>query len=566
MFRAVNDRLSHYALLSAVAALLFLPGLGHPSLWDIDEGHNAQAAYEMFEAGNWIVPTFNGKLRVDKPALLYWLQIFAYQLFGVGEFAGRLPSALAAMLAVLFTYELGRRLFDAATGFFAGVVLASAGLFCGSAHFANPDALLNACTVLTFLFFWRGFVRGDASWLCWIGLSTGLGFLAKGPVAVVLPSTVIGLFLLWSGQLRRLATWRLPIGLLVLALVIMPWFALVGSETKGEYLRGFFLTHNFLRFSRPMEGHQGPFFYHVVSLLVGFLPWSVLLGPAFWYAWYETGTGSDAETRGHGDAEKANDMSPRRRVAVWPCRFLLCWIAVYLIFFSISQTKLPNYILPLYPAVALLTARFLQRWRRGDIEAPRFMMPGILLCLGFVGVGLAALFLVGSGVIELRLLRGRYLPGLEHGVWLGLLPVVGAFAAWVCLRRQSRSGVVTCITVTVLVFVAVLTLWIGPVVDAQKAPRVLVQAAHVRQLERDVRVGCYEYYQPSLVFYCGREVSQLLNEREALDFLQSPLEVYLFVPADLWRMMAAKSPASYRLLATHYCVYRHCEVAVVTNK
>src|SRR5262249_994402 len=161
----------------------------------------AEAAREMLEAENWIVPTFNFELRVDKPVLLYWLQLACYSLFGVCEFAARLPSAMAAMLTVLLTYELGRRLFDPSTGLLAGLVLASTAFFTGSAHFANPDALLNASTVLTFLLFWSGFIRGSSTWLLWIGLSTGLGFLAKGPVGTVLPAVVIGLFLLWSRQL-----------------------------------------------------------------------------------------------------------------------------------------------------------------------------------------------------------------------------------------------------------------------------------------------------------------------------------------------------------------------------
>src|SRR5262249_39155930 len=143
MFRHFDHRLGHYLLLLGVALLLFFPNLGAPSLWDVDEGNNSEAAREMGESGNWVVPTFNYKLRVDKPALLYWLQIGAYALFGVNEFAARFPSALAALATVLLTYELGRRLFDAATGLLAGVVLASTVLFCAVAHFANPDALLN---------------------------------------------------------------------------------------------------------------------------------------------------------------------------------------------------------------------------------------------------------------------------------------------------------------------------------------------------------------------------------------------------------------------------------------
>src|ERR1043166_2054327 len=114
MFHRLSHRAVHYVLLLAVSAALCLPNLGGPSLWDIDEGNNAEAAREMLESDNWVVPTFNGQLRVDKPALLYWLQLGAYKIFGVNEFAARLPSALAALATVLLAYELGRRLFGSA--------------------------------------------------------------------------------------------------------------------------------------------------------------------------------------------------------------------------------------------------------------------------------------------------------------------------------------------------------------------------------------------------------------------------------------------------------------------
>src|SRR6516162_9594877 len=119
MLRILHTRVVHYILLLTVTAALTLPGLGAISLWDIDEGLNAEAAREMLESGDWGVPTFNFKPRTSKPALLYWLQALAYQRFGVNEFSARLPSALAAAMAVLLTYELGRRMFTPGTGLLA---------------------------------------------------------------------------------------------------------------------------------------------------------------------------------------------------------------------------------------------------------------------------------------------------------------------------------------------------------------------------------------------------------------------------------------------------------------
>src|SRR5947207_13347847 len=123
MFHRLDHRAAHYLLLLVVTCRMTLPNLGVPSLWDVDEGHNAEAAREMLDSGNWIVPTFNYQLRVDKPALLYWLQIFAYRSFGVNEFSARLPSALAGLVTILMAYELGRSMFGPTTGLIAGLIL-----------------------------------------------------------------------------------------------------------------------------------------------------------------------------------------------------------------------------------------------------------------------------------------------------------------------------------------------------------------------------------------------------------------------------------------------------------
>ena len=558
MFPAMHSRFGHYCLLLCVAALLFLPALGAASLWDIDEGHNAEAAREMLERGDWIVPQFNYQLRVDKPVLLYWLQLAAYHAFGVGEFGARLPSALAAMLTVLLTYEIARRLFDSATALLAGLVLASALLVCGSAHFANPDALLNLCTTLTFLFFIHGcFVARctRSNWLLWIGLSTGLGFLAKGPVALVLPSTVIGLFLIWTGQLRQLLSWRLPAGLFVWALVGLPWFALVGSETKGEFLRGFFLKHNKDRFLAAMEGHSGPLWYHAVSLFLGMLPWSVFLVPALCHAWRQYRAPKL-------EAEPTPAMLDRRQAM----QFLACWIGVYFVFFSISQTKLPGYILPLYPAVALVIACFLEAWRRAEITLPRWVMPTSVAALAVVGLAVGVGLLAAGDVVRLPIRQRQHFMGMERGVWLGLLPLLGAAAAAWALRRQDRTAVVNSVAACAVAFISALAIWGTVALDAHKAPRALVASAQARQLHDEVRIGAYEWWQPSLVFYCQREVKSLIGEQQALDFLQTPLQVFLFVPAKVWADLETKAAGSHRLLARHWCFYRNCEVVVVTNR
>jgi 4-amino-4-deoxy-L-arabinose transferase-like glycosyltransferase len=395
MFQRFHHRGGHYALLVAVSAGLFLVNLGTPSLWDIDEGHNAEAAREMMVAGNAVVPTFNYELRTDKPALLYWLQIGAYRLLGVNEFAARLPSALAALGAVLVTYELGVLLFGASAGLLAGLVLASTVMFCAAAHFANPDALLLFFSSLSLLFFWRSFARGGRGWFVPAGIASGLAVLAKGPVGLVLPGAVVVLFLLWCHWLRLLFDRRLGWGVLAFGLVALPWYGWVAAETKGQFLRGFFLTHNVNRFVGTLENHGGPIFYYPLVLLAGFAPWSAFLGLTGWYGFKALRSGPSEQN--------SPAMDPR-----WPFRFLWCWVMVYGGFFSLSGTKLPNYILPLYPPTALLTAWFLDQWRRGELQPPGWALKTSLACLALMGLGTVGGFLVAGGVIDLPSLKGRH--------------------------------------------------------------------------------------------------------------------------------------------------------------
>ncbi|HEY7314380.1 MAG TPA: glycosyltransferase family 39 protein [Gemmataceae bacterium] len=544
MFRRLDNRFGHYLLLALVWAVLCLPNLGGPSLWDIDEGNNAECAQEMYESGNFIVPTFNYKLRVDKPVLLYWLQMAAYRVCGINEFAARLPSALASLLALLVVYELGRRLFENSAALLAGLVLATSIAFCGAAHFANPDALLNLFTLLTLWCFWNHHTR-RGWWLLGASVASGLGMLAKGPVALVLPLTATLLFLLWRRELRRLLDLRILTASLLFVLIAAPWYVWVGVETKGEWLHGFFVKHNVERSLGVMENHGGPFFYYGLVLITGLMPWSVFLGPTVWKA----------------------VSAVRRRVETEPDsgkQFLLCWVAVWLLFFTVVRTKLPNYILPVYPAMALLTAAFLDDWRRGRVTLPGWVMPTSLTCLALTGVGVTVGLLIAGDALPLAP-RGRRLPGLEAGAWLGGVFLVGAAAAVWCVRRGRRGGLIGCVTAAGVVFTATIAFWGLGKVDAFKAPRPLARALPEDYLYREVRVGAFGYFQPSLVFYCQREVYCPDNPISAVQFLHTPLPVYLFVSEEMWGQLRTFAPASYRLVARHRDLYNGRVVLLVTN-
>jgi 4-amino-4-deoxy-L-arabinose transferase-like glycosyltransferase len=549
MFRSLDCRPGHYLLLLIVWALLCLPNLGTPSLWDIDEGNNVEAAQEMDESGNYILPTFNYQIREDKPALLYWLQIASFHAFGVNEFAGRFPSALAALAAVLATYELGRSMFAARAGLYAGLVLASTLSFSAAAHFANPDALLNAFTVLTFLVFWQAYRRGGR-WFAACGITTGLAMLAKGPVGLVLPVAVSCLLLLWQRDLRRLFDWRLLFGVLTFILVAGPWYTWIGVETKGEWLRTFFFKHNIFRFLYTMENHSGsPVYYYALILLLGFAPWSIFFLLSGWNA-----------VREWRLANSSMKDDPRPAF-----RFLVCWFMVYFVAFSAASTKLPNYILPLYPAVALFVARFLDRWRRGDWQPPVWVLRFTFALLALIGVGVGVGVFVASGAIELPGLHGRTLPGLGQLAWLGAVPIAGMITALWYIRRMRRSAAITATAATALLLTGGVFVFGAPVVDRSKAPRALIAALPPDHTHREIRVGTYCYFQPSIVFYCRREVRVMSKEQELVEFLRTPLPCYVVMRAEQWHELRPQLSPATRELARHYDLYDGKDIVLIGN-
>jgi 4-amino-4-deoxy-L-arabinose transferase-like glycosyltransferase len=293
-----------------------------------------------------------------------------------------------------------------------------------------------------------------------------------------------------------------------------------------------------------MENHGGPSYYYAIVLLVGFAPWSIFLAPAL------RGLRRDPE----------GDEATSERSAV---RFLACWIAVYLLSFTIASTKLPNYILPIYPAVALLTARALERWRSHRTVLASWMLPAGVAGLALVGVCIVAGILVAAGTLP-GVPAHRQLPQLAPLAACGLVPVAGAVVAAWCLRRQARTGFVASVVGCGILLTGLLAS-LGPVaVDRYKAPRALAAALPADQADRDVRVGALDYFQPSLVFYCQREVQRLPDEHAARELLEGPLPAFVFVPAGVWESLHTRVAG--RELARHHDLYDARDIVLVTNQ
>jgi 4-amino-4-deoxy-L-arabinose transferase-like glycosyltransferase len=245
----------------------------------------------------------------------------------------------------------------------------------------------------------------------------------------------------------------------------------------------------------------------------------------------------------------------------------VCWFAAYLGFFSLAATKLPNYVLPAYPALAILTADLLVRWRSGGLVIPRWVpaaaVAGMVLVAAVVGVGLP----VAAGAVPVLPAGSRAFPGLEEWAVLGLVPLAGATLMMWFLRRGDRGGYVAAMAASSVAFVGLAFAFPPLEVDRYKAPRELVRESGAGDPSRDLRLGGYDWFQPSVVFYARREVQKLPSPEKAAEFLAVPTPGYLFVPEPTWRRWVAdKVAVPHRVAARHYDFYRNCEVLVVTNQ
>lgn len=568
-------------VVAIVASVCALPNLGAHSLWDVDEARNAECAREMWEAGDWIVPTFNYELRTDKPVLPYWLMILSFDWLGVNEWSARFPSALAGIVTALITWWLGRAMFGSTAGLLAGLMLPGALLFNVLSHAVTPDALLILWTTAALGIAWHGVVREDSHWLGWFGLFTGLAVLTKGIVGVLLPMTAVGLFLIWERKLGLLRSRWLIWGVLVLLVVALPWYIAVGVATKGEWLRGFFGRHHFERFTSPLEGHSGGVWYHPVVLLVGFAPWSVWLVPMLWAVLANWWHKKNAARQGNLTPAAGQDMPTAAGTATVQAietertgiqersalRYLICWCSTWLVFFSMAQTKLPNYVAPIYPALAILLGWWMREWGQGRLSVPRWLVRLVVFVWGIIGMGVSLGLAVAAGVVPLSVLEGRTIPDLAWLIWLGVVPVLGALAAWWAWRKDNRWRVMLSVITSGLAFVA-LGAALGPVlVHRAKIAHRLAEVMDKTQSDMEIRVACYGWFQPSIVFYVRRPVANLREPEHARESLEHPLESYLIVSRPWWEerlQPVLKTP--HTVLASFWDFTRRREILLVVNR
>jgi 4-amino-4-deoxy-L-arabinose transferase-like glycosyltransferase len=330
-----SSRFTDWILLLAVPAFFFLWKLAAFGLIGADEPRYAQVAREMLARRDWITPTLGGIPWLEKPPLYYWQAMIAFRFFGVSDWASRLPSVFDAFLMVVAVYWFLRR-FRSGSELDGALVLATSAGIVGFARAASTDMPLTATFCIAMLAWYAWFESGDKKFLAAFYAFLALASLAKGPVAPLLAFGIIVIF----GALQRSArsvftTFWVP-GILLGLVIALPWYVLVQLHNP-QFFHEFIVEHNLARFGSNLYHHPEPFWYYIPVALVGWVPWSIIAIAALVVAFRQL----------------------RNPVADTLRTFLLIWIGGVVIFFSLSQSKLPGYVLPIIPAVAILITRFI---------------------------------------------------------------------------------------------------------------------------------------------------------------------------------------------------------------
>lgn len=334
----------------------FFYNLGTVPLFDLDEGAFSEATREMFVRNDFISTFLNGQPRYDKPILIYWLQAASVSLLGLNEFALRLPSALAATAWVLVVLLFVRNVKDMRTALLAAIITATSLEVAVMAKAATADALLNLWIASAMLSIYLYYLRREARYLYLAYLAMALGFLTKGPVAVMIPLVVSLLFSVLRGEWRFwLRTVFHPGGIALFLLIAMPWYVVQILKDPG-FIDGFFFKHNLSRFSSSMESHQGNIFYYVPVVLLGLMPFTSVLLRVF--------------------------SRVRQLVRDDLQLYLLLWFGFVFVFFSLSGTKLPHYVVYGFTPLFILMAIQLDQMKsRFWVFLPPMLLFGLLLAL-----------------------------------------------------------------------------------------------------------------------------------------------------------------------------------------
>jgi 4-amino-4-deoxy-L-arabinose transferase-like glycosyltransferase len=518
----------------ALAVAPYLLRLGASSLWDANEAFYAETPREMIASGDLVNPTFNFRPRLNKPPLSYWIVVPFYKLLGESEAVERLVIALGAMIMIATAYGLGRAMHSNEAGLLAALCLAIAPRFLMFSRRIMIDVYVSMFMALALLLFVLAEKRPEKRrlYLTLMYASAGLGVLTKGPVAVFLPAVVLIVYLIIHRQLQRLREMMLPVGLLIVALLVLPWYLAIYVQHGWTHIGSFILRDNLSRFAEQAWGPRRGFFFYVPVVFGDIFPWSLFLIPLIWFAIRKLWSAQ-------GDELRVENTARESRLSL----LLVVWVAVIIGFFSLSKSKEDLYILPAVPAIAALIGGGLARFIRSEGSRSQGVMRWMLFLL--------ALITASAGALILYLFAGDAQPyKLASAGLIGAFAIVGglAGASGALLNKTRMAVLTTAMTMIACNFVFVLATL--PDFERYKPVRPLCEVVE-SEAGSGAMIGYYRTAYPSMVFYLRRPIFEYYDPDEIEAAFSSGKEVFCVLTESDFQQLRARLPAETRVLASH---------------
>ncbi len=498
-------------LVLVVLFVCLFSGLGALGLVGPDEPRYAAIARAMAQTGDWITPRLWGTPWFEKPVLYYWTAGFAMHVFGVSEFAARLPSAVAALIAVFAMGWTALRCYGMRTAWYTLLILPASVAMIGFARAASPDMLFAGLltAALAIAMEMLRVPRPSLLQRVAFGFFLGAAVLAKGPAAIILAG---GATLVWGIIARQwLAPLRFlhPVVIAAFCATALPWYILCAMRNP-DFLRVFIWQHNFQRYLTPVFEHTQPFWYYGPITLLGILPWLPLLVVAIADGWRNR----------HSDSYSDS-----------PSLFLACWAGFTFLFFSLSQSKLPGYILPAIPPAMLLVARSAARLAERKSASLR---------IAIASVGL--LFPTGIGIAQWKFrltpAGSAFDPSLYRGLQIGLLAtlLVGVLVGWSGLRGKWNQSFASA-AFTVVLLIGIANYMFLPALDWFSSARPAAEIFMKRSAQTGDDVVVFRLqraYAYELNYYFQRELPEWAPEY--------PRDAYVFASRESVPELATKAP------------------------
>ena len=402
-------------LLIIIYALLWFGTLNYRHLIPSDEGRYAEIAREMLVSSDWVTPRYNGYKYFEKPPLQAWATAATFQVFGIGEWQARLWTALTGFITILIVGFTGTRIYNARAGWLASVVLASSPMWIIGGHLNSLDMGLSSflvaalCSLLLAQTSHNQNSCRNWMWACWAFMA--LATLSKGVIGAAIPAMVFIAYSLSTWDWKIWSRLRLFSGSILFLAITAPWFVLV-AQRNPEFLEFFFIHEHLQRFTQDAHSRTGPIYYFVPLLLIGLLPWALQIPGAIAQAWNE------------------------RRREFSPGWLLVCWFLVIFAFFSVSRSKLPGYIIPVFPALALIIGNRLDRLLG---HSNTMALPWKIQTLGFALLGCVGFFFLDAIGKQARPDEIEAYAQYTYWIIAALVALVScsAFAAW----QSKRNGI-----------------------------------------------------------------------------------------------------------------------------